>query len=69
MFMFLEDKLPSPPPIHTRVPVEEQNPHYFDSIRNDADKIVQKERIQEEYKKVGVIICSIYLSIYITVIV
>lgn len=46
-----EEPMPSPPPVHTRVPVGEQDPKYFDSVQSDVTKIVQKERIQEEYKK------------------
>ena len=47
-----EEEEPSPPPVHTRVPAASQDPHYFDNIASDASKILQKERIQEQYQKV-----------------
>ncbi|PVD19290.1 hypothetical protein C0Q70_19777 [Pomacea canaliculata] len=42
---------PAPPPVHTRLPLVNQDPHYFENLKTDAEKIVQKERIHEEYKK------------------
>ncbi|KAL8597815.1 hypothetical protein ACOMHN_004930 [Nucella lapillus] len=47
-----ENEDPSPPPrLQMTVPVACQDKQYFESISSDANKILQKERIQEQYQK------------------
>ena len=37
----------------TSVPPAEADPRFFDKVHDDVSKTVQKEKIQEEYKKVS----------------
>ncbi|XP_055863976.1 G kinase-anchoring protein 1-like isoform X1 [Biomphalaria glabrata] len=41
----------STPPVQTRVPPTQQDPTFFNSIEDDAEQILQHEKIQEQYKK------------------
>eukprot|EP00916_Digyalum_oweni_P022048 GHVL01036577.1.p1 GENE.GHVL01036577.1~~GHVL01036577.1.p1 ORF type:complete len:278 (+),score=60.66 GHVL01036577.1:1673-2506(+) len=46
-----EEEESSPPPVHTRVPASSQDTKYFKAVADDATKILQKERIQQQYQK------------------
>ncbi|KAH9524599.1 hypothetical protein Btru_027290 [Bulinus truncatus] len=50
-----EDEEPSnksvAPQVQTRVPATEQDPKFFNSVEDDAEQILQHEKIQEQYRK------------------
>jgi len=45
------DEIPPPPQIQTRVPATQQDPRFFNGVKDDAEAILRQEKIQEEYRK------------------
>ena len=61
-FLALEyEEVPSP--ANNKV-VTEADPKFFDHVNNDVHKILQKEKMQEEYQKVGVVIYVQFTVVY-----
>ena len=49
----LNDEPDSPPPMpKAQSPPLEPDPEFFNKVNKDATKIIERERIQEQYKKV-----------------
>ncbi len=54
-----EEKVPEFMPTKAKLNtnVENPDPEFFDKVNDDVSRIIQKEKIQEEYTKVGSIMC------------
>lgn len=46
-----DDEATRPPPVQTRVPATQQDPRFFNNVKDDAEQILRQEKMQEEYKK------------------
>lgn len=58
-FLILEEETEEtepPPPIQTKISAADGDPNYFENVKDGVHRILKKEKMQEEYQKVRLLI-------------